>query len=267
VAPFSIDLDKPFPTVVEVVRNVAGNGVIQGTFEFKGDESLSRAEAASSFRLFPPWSGPGQVFFKLRTQVLSPAHFLNSNDMGTVSVRYVVQDVGPNATRLNIDAIFVENSHHRSHPSDGYVEASEFGVIGKRLRELDQQLRASSPEAGHSQESSSRAGEPGREVIDPSKTGDLGQTIAMQEAGLNAESATLRQLQAQAEQLRQGPSGRISALRAELKFLPYAHAPTVAALNKDERVTILARSAYWYRVRSADGQEGWLHHQVLETQP
>jgi hypothetical protein len=268
VAPLSIDLDKPFQTVVDVVREVADNGVIQGTFEYKGDESLPRAEAAPSSGLFPPWSGSGQIFFKVRTRTLTPAHFLNSNDMGTVAVRYVVQELGPNSTRLNIDAIFVENSHHRSHPSDGYVEASEFGVIGKRLREFDrQQLRASSLGPDQQQESSSRTEEPATQVIDSSATGNLQQAIAAQEAKLDAESATLEKLQARAEQLRHGPSARVSALRAELKAFPYAHSPTVAALSKDEQVTILAKSAYWYRVRSADGQEGWIHHRMVESQP
>jgi hypothetical protein len=268
VAPFSIDLDKPFPTVVEVVRDVAGNGVIQGTFEFKGDESLSRAEAAPTSRLFPPWTGSGQVFFKVRTRALSPAHFLNSNDMGTVAVRYVVQELGPNSTRLNIDAVFVENTHHRSHPSDGYVEASEFGVVGKRLRESDrQQHRVSSLGTDQHQESSSRAEKPAIEVVDSSITGNLQHVIAAQEAKLDAESETLRQLQARAAQLRQGPAVRISVLRAELKAFPYAHSPAVAALAKDEQVTILAKSAYWYRIRSADGQEGWIHHRMLESGP
>jgi len=60
---------------------------------------------------------------------------------------------------------------------------------------------------------------------------------------------------------------RVKADRAELKSLPYAHARVVEALTKGQEVTVLAKSAYWYQVRSEDGKEGWISHSFLEVQP
>ena len=265
-ATFSIDVDKPYKTVSDVVREVVNNGVIQGTFEYKGDQSLPGADAAQTSSLFRPWDGQGQVFFKVRTNVLSPVHFLNSNDVGTVAVRYVVQELGPNSTRLFLDAVFVENAHHHNHPSDGYVETTEFGVIARRLKELDQQLQAGRQAAG-TMGSSSQEGQPRVEVIDPLETGDMRKALADQKAKLDAESGNLHQLESHAQQLRQASVVRVSADWAELKALPYAHSRGMQFLKKGQEVTILATSPYWYRVRSSDGQEGWIYHLLMESQP
>src|SRR5579883_2604661 len=141
-ASFSIDLDKPYADVLAIVSDVAHSGTIKGTFEYRGEDSLDKAEFQESSRLFPAWTEPGKVFYKIRSKALSPSHFLNSNDVGTVAVRYVVQERGPNSTRLFIDAVFIESARHHGHPSDGYVETCEFGEIGKRLKERDQLLAA-----------------------------------------------------------------------------------------------------------------------------
>ncbi len=116
---------------------VAHSSSIKGTFEYRDEEQLNGAQFAEKSQLFPAWSEPGKVLFKVRQRALSPAHFLNSNDVGTVAVRYVVQERGPNSTRLFIDAVFIENGRHHGHPSDGYVETCEFGEIGKRLKERE----------------------------------------------------------------------------------------------------------------------------------
>src|ERR1700756_1456736 len=139
-ASFSIDLDKPFAEVLSAVSDVAHSGSIKGTFEYRDEEQLNGAQFEEKSQLFPVWSGPGKVLYKVRAKTLSPSHFLNSNDVGSVAVRYVVQGLSPNSTRLFIDAVFIENARHHGHPSDGYVETCEFGEIGKRLKERDQLL-------------------------------------------------------------------------------------------------------------------------------
>jgi hypothetical protein len=131
---FTIEVDQPFSRVVAVVEDVARSRVIKGTFEYAGDEQLTGAQFEASSRLFPAWTGAGKVFFKVRNRTLAPKHFIQSNDVGAVAVRYVVQENGANSTRLVIDAVFVENAGHHGHPSDGYVETCEFAEIGKRLR-------------------------------------------------------------------------------------------------------------------------------------
>ena len=288
-ASFSIDLDKPFAEVVSAVDEVAHSGSIKGTFEYRDEEQLNGAQFAEKSQLFPTWSEPGKVFFKVRNKTLSPSHFLNSNDVGTVAVRYVVQERGPNSTRLFIDAVFIENARHHGHPSDGYVETCEFGEIGKRLKDREQLQTqvAAGQQFSPGVESSSRP-EPARpeakqpeakpvdgkesegthvEVVDSAKVGDLQRVIGEQKSLLASESANLDKLEMQARQLRTSEFVRVKSDRAELKALPYAHARVVEALAKGQEVTVLAKSTYWYQVRSEDGKEGWISHALLEVQP
>ena len=293
-ASFSIDLDKPFSEVVATVDEVARSGSIKGTFEYRGDEQLTGAQFQEKSQLFAAWTEPGKVFFKVRTKALSPSHFLNSNDVGTVAVRFVVQERGPNSTRLFIDAVFIENARHHDHPSDGYVETCEFGEIGKRLKDRERQQTqvAAGQQFSPGQESTSRADvatpqvkptevkpaevKPAEPIaaetkhviaVDSAESGDLQRAIAEQKSLLSAERANLGTLEAQAKQLRASEFVRIKSDRAELKVLPYAHARALEALKRGQEVTVLAKSAYWYKVRAEDGQEGWISHALLEVQP
>ena len=265
---FTIDVDKPYAQVVPVVEDVARGGVIRGTFEYAGDEQLEGAKFTENSRLFPAWTSGGKVFFKYRERTLAPKHFVESNDVGTVAVRYVVQEIGTNSTRLTIDAVFVENGGHHGHPSDGYVETCEFAEIGKRLKESDQRdtLRASGNDFSPARESSSRD-DSTTEVSGMGKAGDLQRTIADQRAQLASETAALQQLEAQSRQARTSEFVRVSVERAELKTSPYAHARSIEALKQGQEVTVLAKSTYWYRVRAEDGQEGWLSHAAVESHP
>jgi Bacterial SH3 domain len=265
---FTIDVDKPFGQVAKAVEDVARSSSIKGTFEYTGDQQLDGAQYEESSRLFPAWSGNGKVFFKVRYKALSPKHFINSSDVGTVAVRYIVQDNGANSTRLVIDAVFVENAGHHGHPSDGYVETCEFAEIGKRLLEFDQRetLRASGNEFAPGRESSSQP-DKADDVTDSSATGDIRRAISDQRNQLAADAANLQQVEAQARQIRASEFMRVSAERAELKALPYSHARVVVALKQGQDVTVLARSEYWCRVRSEDGQEGWLPNSTLEARP
>jgi len=295
-ASFSIDLDKPFTEVVAIVDQVARSGSIKGTFEYRGDDRLTGAQFSEKSQLFPAWTQPGKVFYKVRTKALSPSHFLNSNDVGTVAVRYVVQERGPNLTRLFIDAVFIENARHHGHPSDGYVETCEFGEIGKLLKDREQlqKLAESGQPFSPGQESTSHSEDRQEEIraqvqkrpphneakpksvtpetprvtdVDSAKLGDLQRAIAEQKSLLAADHANLNKLEAQARQLRAAEFVRVKSDRAELKVLPYAHARVLEALKKGQEVTVLAKSTYWYQVRSEDGQEGWISHTLLEVQP
>jgi hypothetical protein len=296
-ASFSIDLDKPYSQVVAIVDEVARSGSIKGTFEYRGDEQLTGAQFSEKSQLFPAWTEPGKVFYKVRPKALSPSHFLNSNDVGTVAVRYVVQERGPNLTRLFIDAVFIENARHHGHPSDGYVETCEFGEIGKLLKDREQlqKLAASGQPFTPGQESTSHSEDRQEEIkaevqkapirkeakpknvpppetaqvteVDSARLGDLQRVIAEQKSQLAADHANLDHLEAQARQLRASEFVRVKSDRAELKVLPYSHARVIEALKKGQEVTVLAKTNYWYQVRSEDGQEGWISHTLLEVQP
>jgi hypothetical protein len=262
---FTIDVDKPFDRVVTVVEDVARGGVIRGTFEYAGDEQLEGAKFSETSKFFPAWDGGGKIFYKFRDKTLAPKHFIESNDVGTVAVRYVVQNNGPSSTRLTIDAVFIENGGHHPHPSDGYVETCEFAEIGKRLQEFDQQAMP-----GANEFSSSKEGKPMPGAVPGTASGgsdDIHRAIADQKAQLAAETTNLQKLEDQSGQIRRAEFVRVRAERAELKASPYAHARVIEALKPGQELTILAKSAYWLRVRSEDGQEGWLHHSAVEAQP
>jgi len=261
---FTIDVDKPFDRVVGVVEDVARGGVIRGTFEYAGDEQLEGAKFSETSKLFSAWDGGGKIFYKFRERTLAPKHFIETNDVGTVAVRYVVQNNGPSSTRLTIDAVFVENGGHHSHPSDGYVETCEFAEIGKRLKGFDQ-------DGSTSEFSSSKEGKPAANGNAPGAASggsdDIQRALAEQKAQLSAETANLQKLEDQSRQIRTSEFVRVRAERAELKASPYSHARVIEALKQGQELTILAKSAYWLRVRLEDGQEGWLHHSAVEAQP
>ena len=73
------------------------------------------------------------MFYKVRQQALNPINFKNSNDVGTLAVRYVVQPQGDKNTVLRIDALFVEDFRRAIHQSNGSVESSEYRDIQDRL--------------------------------------------------------------------------------------------------------------------------------------
>lgn len=267
--PFTIDVDKPFGQVLRAVEDVARSSTIKGTFEYSGDQQLEGAQFDENSRLFPTWSGNGRVFFKVRNKTLAPKHFINSNDVGTVAIRYIVQDNGNNSTRLVIDAVFVENAGHHGHASDGYVETCEFAEIGKRLNQFDQPeaLRASGNEFSPNRESSSQADKATEIATDSSATSDIRRAISDQKFQLAADAAKLKELEAQAQKIRAAEFVRVRAERVELRVSPYSHARVVEALKQGQEVTVLAKSAYWCRVLSDDGQEGWAPYSALEIQP
>jgi len=276
VTPFSIDVDAPYQTVLGVVNEVAHAGFITGTFEYKSDENLPGAEFLTKCDLFEPWSGPGTVVFKMRKRALAPSHFLNSNDVGTVAVRYIVQELGPNSTRLFIDAVFVENAGHHHHLSDGYVETSEFGAIAQKLKDAEhERLLTGQPLPRNESSSRMQAApsvepaplvEPRTQVVEDAES-DLLKAIAAQEASLTQESANMRQLQDLVSEARRSVILHVTAQRAEMKMFPYHHADTVQALKQGQEVTVIVTTPSWYRVRSADGQEGWIFRSLLEAQP
>src|SRR5207247_3679386 len=77
------------------------------------------------------------LLFPYTTLFRSPEHFYQSNDEGTVAVRYIVQALTPSGTRLRIDAVFVEASLRRRHASDGQVENSEFEAVSAKMQDIE----------------------------------------------------------------------------------------------------------------------------------
>ena len=126
---FSVDLNTPPDTVLQIVKGVANDSIIRGTSMYAKEIDLPDAEFVKSSSVLAPEPGAGQVFYKVRTKVLAPEHFPASSDMGTVTVRYVVETVNPQRAHLAIDAVFVTDAGHRLYASDGSVETAEYAEI------------------------------------------------------------------------------------------------------------------------------------------
>ncbi|MGA9977356.1 MAG: hypothetical protein WBQ08_01775 [Candidatus Sulfotelmatobacter sp.] len=123
--------------VEQVVQDVAQNGIIRGSKEYNKDEYVGGAKAADSTHAFPPWTGGGKVFYKVRLEAIDPRNFKDGGDVGTLAVRYVLQPQGDKNTVLRIDAVFVEDFRRTVHASNGSVEGSEYKDIKDRLDSIE----------------------------------------------------------------------------------------------------------------------------------
>ena len=103
--------------------------LIRGTSMYAKEIDLQDADFAKSSTVLPAAPGPGQVFYKVKSKVLAPEHFPASSDIGTVTVRYVVEAVNPERAHLAIDAVFVTDAGHHLYASDGSVETAEYAEI------------------------------------------------------------------------------------------------------------------------------------------
>jgi hypothetical protein len=132
-----VNIPLPESEVVQVIEDIAQNGLIRGTKEYNKDEFVSGAIAAKSSRVFGEWTEGGKVFYKVRDQALDPRNFKDSNDVGTLAVRYVVQPQGEKNTILRINALFQEDFRHATHQSDGSVETAEYKDIQEHLEAIE----------------------------------------------------------------------------------------------------------------------------------
>ena len=249
---FAIDLKASEADVLKAVDLVAQDTVLHGTQVYSREDELTEAEAATGSTYYGPWTGPGHAFYKIRAKALSPSHFKNSTDIGTITVRYIVLGVAPNRTHLQIDAVFVEDGSKRVHTSDTTVETSEFAEIQSHIVRIQREER---------------------------QTADLQQRRQLQLAAQsnakerNAEAARLKDaessvqsLQVRLNELQHKAELRVKA-QANLKSAPFQHAATLQAIPANSDVLIEIITPYWYGVETVDGQRGWLRHDQVEPIP
>ena len=265
-----VNISSPEPDVAKVVEEVAQNTIIRGTKEYNKDEYVSGAVEAKSTPVFPPWTEGGKVFYKVRKQALNPLNFKNSNDIGTLAVRYVVQPQGDKNTVLRIDAVFVEDFRRVAHPSNGSVESSENKDIQERIEagKLLQKETAAALEAKQELAAKQKLGmgsdttllstpPPATErdtAPNESSPSRLDQTPLQSDMPLEQRVADLRR---QVERLVKQPG-------APLKSAPYRTASTLKSLDPGVEVMILISTKYWYGVETHEGQHGWLRRDQVE---
>ena len=247
-------VNAPVPDVILAVQQVAGDTVIYGTQSYQRENNLTGARRAETAKAFPDAPVVGTVIYKVADSVLSPTNFKNSADMGTLTVRYVVSKFDENNTNLRIDAVFIENSSHKVHASDGSVEAAEFGEVRKHVEQIQARHEADRLEEERI----------ARERHEKQAELDL---MARQEAAKASAVPAATDLEQRVAQLRRQAEMRVRASGTQLKTAPYKSAASLQNLAPYTDVVVLIVSPYWYGVQTADGHRGWVYHGEVESLP
>ena len=249
----SIEIPAPENEVLQAVKAVVNNGMIQGSKEYNRDQYVENATASTSSSLFPPWTDPGTVFYKVRTKVLAPVNFKGSADEGTLVVRYVVQSKGPQQTMVRIDAVFVEDFRRVAHRSNGTVESAEYKDIQEHVDAIKLQKKVAAESEQHHQEVLASS-------LDEKK--EQQQASSVQTAETSGES-----LEQHVQNLRHELQRLVKAPGAQLKSAPFASATSLKSLKEGDQVVILIVTPYWYGVETEEGQPGWINRSQLEPLP
>jgi hypothetical protein len=265
-------VNVPFPEteVAQAVQDVVQNGLIRGTKEYNKDEYISGANPATSTRVFPEWTEGGKVFYKVRLKALDPRNFKDSSDVGTLAVRYVVQPQGEKNTVLHIDARFVEDFRHSSHPSNGSVESAEYKDIHDHLESMEvmkaQTVEAEKEKREHSTtaQGTSRTNESPAPVAPTTPTTASSPDAPAHDGDAASASRTLEQ---HVQELRHQVQRLVKAPGAPLQSAPFHTATTLQSLPAGTEVLIVVSTPYWFGVETHEGQHGWILRDELEQAP
>jgi len=268
-------VNVPFPEaeVSQAVQEVVQNGIIRGSQEYAKDEYISGATQETSTRVFPAWNEGGKVFYKVRLKALDPRNFKNSNDVGTLAVRYVVQPQGDSNTVLRIDALFVEDSRHVTHPSNGSVEGAEYKDIHDHLDAMESMKSQTVEAEKEKQERLAKKEQP--VLVDqptppaptPAPVPAPSDVATSAPPDSNARSATPQTLEQRILDLRKQVERLVKAPGAPLKSAPFHTASTLKSLPSGTEVLIVISTPYWLGVETHDGQHGWILRDQLEFVP
>jgi len=253
-AEFSVEVPAPEDEVLRAVYEVVNDGIIEGSKEYNKDKFIEKASAADSSKLFPEWKDPGKVFYKVRTKVLAPVNFKESNDEGTLAVRYVVQGQDATKTILKIEALFAEDFRHTVHPSNGSVESDEYKAIQDHIDAIEVEKKKDAEGARNRQE------ELARQALERKRQEEEAMSLAEAETSAQTLEQKVQDLRRQVERVIKAPG-------ATLKSAPFHTATTLKSLETGSEVVILISTPYWFGVETQDGQHGWVNRQQLEPLP
>jgi hypothetical protein len=253
-AGLGFELEAAEADVLEVVKHVAEDSIVRGTYVYESTKTLTGALPAESSAYFGPWTGPGHAFYKVLAGAVAPRHFKDSGDSGTITVRYVVLPQSGSRTHLRIDAVFIEEGHRKPDVSDGTVEAAEFKEIQDRLRQIqfaDQEAAALVKR---------------RQEEDDRKAALLRQ---QQEelARLEAAESSLKNLDSQFRDLRHKVVMKVRNENTDLKSAPFHSAEKVQSLRAGSEVVVLILTPSWLGVETGDQHRGWLRQDQVEAIP
>jgi len=248
---YTSDVAASISDVLQAVDDVINDGMIQGSKEYNKDKYIDKASPASGSSLFPAWTGPGKVFYKVRENVLAPINFKESNDEGTLAVRYIVQEKTPQHTTVRIDAVFAEDFRRIVHPSNGSVESAEFKDIQDHVDALQLQKKQAAESERHRQE------ELAKQSLE--RKNQEAEAAALANAQLSSQT-----LEQRVVNLRHQLERAVKAPGAQLKSAPFQTATNLKSLDPGSQVIILIVTPYWYGVETEDGEHGWVNHAQLE---
>jgi hypothetical protein len=251
---FSTEVSAPESEVLEALDSVVNDGMIEGSKEYNKDKFIDKAYPAESSPLFPQWTNPGKVFYKVREKVLAPLNFNEANDEGTLAVRYVVQPKDATRTVLRIDAVFVEDFRRTSHASNGSVETAEYKDIQDKVDSIESQKRQDQEAARH------RSEELARQSLERTNAQDEAAALALAETSAQTLEQHVAKLRQQLERVIKAPG-------ADLKSAPFQTASKLKTLEAGSEVIILIVTPYWYGIETEGGEHGWINHAQLEPLP
>jgi hypothetical protein len=246
-------LEAPEADALAAVQQVSQDQIVHGTYSYEKEHILYGAHSAEGARVFGTWKGPGKVFYKVAGNVLSPRYFKDTGDIGTISIRYVVQSVDANATTVQIDALYVD-ARNVKHVSLGNVEASEFSAIQQHLRTIQSKT-----------EEAAQKSSPGTSFVAAAPV-SAPSTPATNSSPAPA-NLSVPAMQKHLDALRHQVELRVKDSGAQLKASPFHSSATLASLPGETEVLVVVLTPYWYGVETDDGHRGWIHHSQLEPLP
>jgi hypothetical protein len=251
-----VQVEAPLADVLKVVQEVSQDQIIHGTYSYEKERILYGAHSTDAAHVFGVWKGPGKAYYKVAGNVLSPRFFKDTGDIGTISVRYVVQELAQNSTTLQIDAMFVD-ARNVKHPSLGNVESSEYVAIQQHLKNLQDNRRQT--------QEAKAAGTTKPALPAPPVTAEI--PAAESVGNVPATGLTAPELQQRVQALRHEVELRVKDSGAPLKSAPFQGAATLESLPGSTEVLVEILTPYWYGVETENGHRGWVHHSHLEPLP
>jgi alanyl-tRNA synthetase len=249
-----VGLDAPEADVLQAVEHVANDQVMHGTYVYEREKTLTGAVAAESSAYFGRWQGPGQAFFKVLNGALAPRHFKDSSDIGTLTVRYVVQAAGESRTRVRVEAVFVEDGRRKVHVSDGSVESSELKEIQDQLQQISLAKQQAAESLKHRQEQ-----EAADALLARQREEESAQVVQAQ--------SSVQDLERRVRELRHEVVRLVIRPGTELKSAPFQSAAKLRTLAAGTEVIILIMSPYWFGVETPEGRRGWLRRDQVKQLP
>jgi hypothetical protein len=249
-------VEAPAPDLERAVQEVAQDQIIHGTYSYEKEKTLYGAHAAESSSAFREPPDAGKVFYKVAEKILAPRFFRESGDIGTITVRYVVNSAGPSASIVRVEAIFVD-ARHGVHPSQGDVENAEFAAIKQRLDETQARRNSTEDEAKQAARK--------QQQVEAEKMAISEKAIREAESSGNDTPAT--ELALKVQDLRRKVERRVKSGGTPLKSAPFKSASTIQSLPAKAEVVLMVLTPYWYGIETEDGHRGWVHRSEVEPVP